>query len=47
MIESIDFIFDNFIPRLWTMVISSWILSYSVLISLLILVIKIHGNKEK
>lgn len=47
MIEGVTYILDTFMPSLWALVMSSWILSYGVLISLLAIIIRLHGNKSE
>lgn len=46
MIDGVTYILDTFLPSLWGLVMSSWILSYGVLISLLAIVVRLHGNKS-
>lgn len=45
MTEAIDGIF-TILGQMWTLVMSSWILSYGVLISILTIIINIHINNQ-
>lgn len=46
MTQTIDTIFE-ILATMWTLILSSWILSYGVLISVLTIIIKLHNTKSE